>query len=191
MPPHGRRRRRTLGRCGSEMRALGVVNIAAGGTGGFPIRAGDSRTPMLEQAGARTQLAAIVSSPAVVVVRARRSHRTEPVELEDVAGYHDRPFAPATDPVSSAVCSSRLRGTSCCRHGRIRPHHRDPHPGGAVAGVGALNCGRSRVPVHAVGRERRRPLTHPRHRESAREPEWPSSSPDRRQACAVDRRRAR
>ncbi|MBS9371487.1 SulP family inorganic anion transporter [Rhodococcus sp. B50] len=150
----------------SEMRALGVVNIAAGVTGGFPICASGSRTPVLEQAGARTQLAgavgavtvaifllaapgataylpqaalaavvivaasalvdvralgrlwrvnkiefclsfaafvavglagvlrgvlvAIALSLAVVVVRAWRPHRTELVELEDVAGYHDR-----------------------------------------------------------------------------------------------------
>lgn len=38
----------------SEMRALGVVNIAAGATGGFPICGSGSRTPVLEQAGART-----------------------------------------------------------------------------------------------------------------------------------------
>ncbi|MCD2110935.1 SulP family inorganic anion transporter [Rhodococcus rhodochrous] len=150
----------------SEMRALGVVNIAAGATGGFPICGSGSRTPVLEQAGARTQLAgavgavtvaifllvapgataylpqaalgavvivaasalvdvralgrlwrvnkiefclsfaafvavglagvlkgvlvAIALSLAVVIVRAWQPHRTELVELEDVAGYHDR-----------------------------------------------------------------------------------------------------
>lgn len=150
----------------SEMRALGVVNIAAGATGGFPICGSGSRTPVLEQAGARTQLAgavgavtvaifllaapgataylpqaalaavviaaasalvdakglgrlwrvnkiefclsfaafvavglagvlrgvlvAIALSLAVVIVRAWQPHRTELVELEDIAGYHDR-----------------------------------------------------------------------------------------------------
>ncbi|WP_016696130.1 SulP family inorganic anion transporter [Rhodococcus rhodochrous] len=150
----------------SEMRALGVVNIAAGVTGGFPICGSGSRTPVLEHAGARTQLAgavgavtvaifllvapgataylpqaalgavvivaasalvdvralgrlwrvnkiefclsfaafvavglagvlkgvlvAIALSLAAVVVRAWQPHRTELVELEDVAGYHDR-----------------------------------------------------------------------------------------------------
>ncbi|KSZ59348.1 transporter [Rhodococcus pyridinivorans KG-16] len=150
----------------SEMRALGVVNIAAGATGGFPICGSGSRTPVLEQAGARTQLAgavgavtvavfllvapgataylpqaalgavvivaasalvdvralgrlwrvnkiefclsfaafvavglagvlkgvlvAIALSLAAVVVRAWQPHRTELVELDDVAGYHDR-----------------------------------------------------------------------------------------------------
>ncbi|MGX7725959.1 SulP family inorganic anion transporter [Rhodococcus pyridinivorans] len=150
----------------SEMRALGVVNIAAGATGGFPICGSGSRTPVLEQAGARTQFAgavgavtvaifllvapgataylpqaalgavvivaasalvdvralgrlwrvnkiefclsfaafvavglagvlkgvlvAIALSLAAVVVRAWQPHRTELVELEDVAGYHDR-----------------------------------------------------------------------------------------------------
>ncbi len=150
----------------SEMRALGVVNIAAGATGGFPICGSGSRTPVLVQAGARTQLAgavgavtvaifllaapgataylpqaalaavvivaasalvdvkglgrlwrvnkiefclsfaafvavglagvlrgvlvAIALSLAVVIVRAWQPHRTELVELEDIAGYHDR-----------------------------------------------------------------------------------------------------
>ncbi|AOD23705.1 SulP family inorganic anion transporter [Rhodococcus sp. D-6] len=150
----------------SEMRALGVVNIAAGATGGFPICGSGSRTPVLEQAGARTQLAgafgavtvaifllaapgataylpqaalaavviaaasalvdakglgrlwrvnkiefclsfaafvavglagvlrgvlvAIALSLAVVIVRAWQPHRTELVELENIAGYHDR-----------------------------------------------------------------------------------------------------
>ncbi|UTM35773.1 SulP family inorganic anion transporter [Rhodococcus pyridinivorans] len=150
----------------SEMRALGVVNIAAGATGGFPICGSGSRTPVLEQAGARTQLAgavgavtvaifllaapgataylpqaalaavviaaasalvdakglgrlwrvnkiefclsfaafvavglagvlrgvlvAIALSLTVVIVRAWQPHRTELVELENIAGYHDR-----------------------------------------------------------------------------------------------------
>ncbi|WMM75119.1 SulP family inorganic anion transporter [Rhodococcus pyridinivorans] len=150
----------------SEMRALGVVNIASGATGGFPICGSGSRTPVLEQAGARTQLAgavgavtvaifllaapgataylpqaalaavviaaasalvdakglgrlwrvnkiefclsfaafvavglagvlrgvlvAIALSLAVVIVRAWQPHRTELVELENIAGYHDR-----------------------------------------------------------------------------------------------------
>ncbi|UGQ60144.1 SulP family inorganic anion transporter [Rhodococcus pyridinivorans] len=150
----------------SEMRALGVVNIAAGATGGFPICGSGSRTPVLEQAGAHTQLAgavgavtvaifllaapgataylpqaalaavviaaasalvdakglghlwrvnkiefclsfaafvavglagvlrgvlvAIALSLAVVIVRAWQPHRTELVELENIAGYHDR-----------------------------------------------------------------------------------------------------
>jgi high affinity sulfate transporter 1 len=38
-----------------EMRAIGVSNIAAGAFGGFPVSASSSRTPVAEQAGARTQ----------------------------------------------------------------------------------------------------------------------------------------
>ena len=51
----------------SEMRALGVVNIAAGATGGFPICGSGSRTPVLEQAGARTQFAGAVGAVTVAI----------------------------------------------------------------------------------------------------------------------------
>jgi high affinity sulfate transporter 1 len=40
-----------------EMRGLGLANAATGALGGFPVSASTSRTPVAEQAGARTQLA--------------------------------------------------------------------------------------------------------------------------------------
>ncbi|MBC2641158.1 MULTISPECIES: SulP family inorganic anion transporter [unclassified Rhodococcus (in: high G+C Gram-positive bacteria)] len=51
----------------TEMKAIGVANIAGGLFGGFPISASGSRTPVAEQAGARTQLAGVVGALAVLV----------------------------------------------------------------------------------------------------------------------------
>ncbi|QTJ67884.1 SulP family inorganic anion transporter [Rhodococcus sp. ZPP] len=51
----------------TEMKAVGVANIAGGLFGGFPISASGSRTPVAEQSGARTQLACVVGALAVLV----------------------------------------------------------------------------------------------------------------------------
>ncbi|WP_072804285.1 SulP family inorganic anion transporter [Rhodococcoides yunnanense] len=51
----------------TEMKAVGVANIAGGMFGGFPISASGSRTPVAEQSGARTQLACVVGALAVLV----------------------------------------------------------------------------------------------------------------------------
>jgi high affinity sulfate transporter 1 len=51
-----------------EMGALGVVNVACGVTGGFPVSASSSRTPVAHAVGARTQLTGVVGAVAVVVV---------------------------------------------------------------------------------------------------------------------------
>lgn len=51
----------------TEMKAIGVANIAGGLFSGFPISASGSRTPVAEQAGARTQLAGVVGALAVLV----------------------------------------------------------------------------------------------------------------------------
>lgn len=45
-----------------EMTGLGLANIAGGLLGGFPVSASGSRTPVAEQAGARTQLAHVLSA---------------------------------------------------------------------------------------------------------------------------------
>ena len=45
-----------------EMAAIGAANIGAGLLGGFPISASSSRTPVAEQAGARTQLTGVVGA---------------------------------------------------------------------------------------------------------------------------------
>ncbi len=50
-----------------EMAAIGAANAAAGVFGGFPISASSSRTPTAEQAGAQTQLAAVVGALLIVV----------------------------------------------------------------------------------------------------------------------------
>lgn len=49
-----------------EMRAIGVANLASGVFGGFPVSASSSRTPVAEQAGARTQLVGVVAAAALV-----------------------------------------------------------------------------------------------------------------------------
>jgi high affinity sulfate transporter 1 len=51
-----------------EMMALGVANLACGGTGGFPVSASSSRTPVAQAVGARTQLTGVVGAAAVVVL---------------------------------------------------------------------------------------------------------------------------
>jgi high affinity sulfate transporter 1 len=51
----------------SEMRALGAVNVAAGVTGGFPVCGSGSRTPVVEEAGGRTQLVGVVGALTVLV----------------------------------------------------------------------------------------------------------------------------
>ena len=74
-----------------EMSAIGVANIAGGLLGGFPISASSSRTPVAEQAGAKTQLCSVVGALAD-----RRVHPRRPVGLTaylpvgDARGGRDR-----------------------------------------------------------------------------------------------------
>ena len=49
-----------------EMRAIGLSNVASGLFGGFPVSASSSRTPVAEQAGARTQLTGVVGALAII-----------------------------------------------------------------------------------------------------------------------------
>ena len=49
-----------------EMAAMGAVNVATGFLGGFPVSASSSRTPVAEQAGARTQLTGVVGALGVL-----------------------------------------------------------------------------------------------------------------------------
>jgi len=49
-----------------EMAAIGGANVATGFLGGFPISASSSRTPVAEQAGARTQLTGVVGAVLIV-----------------------------------------------------------------------------------------------------------------------------
>ena len=49
-----------------EMGAVGVANVAAGLLGGFPVSASASRTPVAEQAGARTQLVGVIGALMIV-----------------------------------------------------------------------------------------------------------------------------
>ncbi len=49
-----------------EMSAVGVANVAAGLLGGFPVSASSSRTPVAEQAGAKTQLVGVVGAVLMV-----------------------------------------------------------------------------------------------------------------------------
>ncbi|MEV4686601.1 SulP family inorganic anion transporter [Microbacterium sp. LWH3-1.2] len=50
-----------------EMAALGVANLAGGALGGFPVSGSSSRTPVAEQAGARTQLTGVVGAVLLIV----------------------------------------------------------------------------------------------------------------------------
>jgi high affinity sulfate transporter 1 len=50
-----------------EMRGIGLANLASGALGGFPVSASSSRTPVAEQAGARTQLTGVVGAALIVV----------------------------------------------------------------------------------------------------------------------------
>jgi high affinity sulfate transporter 1 len=51
-----------------EMGALGVANLACGATGGFPVSASSSRTPVAQAVGARTQLTGVIGAVAVALV---------------------------------------------------------------------------------------------------------------------------
>lgn len=51
----------------TEMKAIGVANVASGLFGGFPISASGSRTPVAEQNGAHTQVAGVVGAVAVLL----------------------------------------------------------------------------------------------------------------------------
>ncbi|MFC8680695.1 SulP family inorganic anion transporter [Microbacterium ureisolvens] len=50
-----------------EMSGLGIANVAGGALGGFPVSGSSSRTPVAEQAGARTQLTGVVGAVLLVV----------------------------------------------------------------------------------------------------------------------------
>jgi len=50
-----------------EMRGIGTANIATGLLGGFPISASSSRTPVADQAGAKSQLVGVVGAVLIVV----------------------------------------------------------------------------------------------------------------------------
>ncbi|MFW0793221.1 SulP family inorganic anion transporter [Gordonia sp. CPCC 205515] len=50
-----------------EMAAIGTANVATGFLGGFAVSASSSRTPVAEQAGARTQLTSVVGAVLIVV----------------------------------------------------------------------------------------------------------------------------
>jgi high affinity sulfate transporter 1 len=50
-----------------EMAAIGFANIASGALGGFSVSASSSRTPVAEQAGARTQLVGVIGAGLIVV----------------------------------------------------------------------------------------------------------------------------
>ncbi len=51
-----------------ELVALGVANVASGFFRGFPISASNSRTPVAEAAGSRTQLTGVVAAGALLVI---------------------------------------------------------------------------------------------------------------------------
>ncbi len=50
-----------------EMRGIGVANVATGLLSGFPISASSSRTPVADQAGAKSQLVGVVGAVLIIV----------------------------------------------------------------------------------------------------------------------------
>jgi high affinity sulfate transporter 1 len=50
-----------------EMRGVGAANVASGLFGGFPISASSSRTPVADQAGAKSQLVGVVGAVLILV----------------------------------------------------------------------------------------------------------------------------
>ena len=50
-----------------EMTGVGIANVAGGLFGGFPVSGSSSRTPVAEQAGARTQLTGVVGAVLLIV----------------------------------------------------------------------------------------------------------------------------
>lgn len=61
------RRRETVD-ANHELVALGIANVASGFFHGFPVSASNSRTPVAESAGARTQLTGVVAAVALLVI---------------------------------------------------------------------------------------------------------------------------
>ena len=55
-----------------ELAALGAANLACGLSGGFPVSASSSRTPVAVAVGARTQVTGMVGAVAVVLVHDRK-----------------------------------------------------------------------------------------------------------------------
>ena len=55
-------------RADTELAAMGVANLAAGITQGFPVGASGSRTAVNDQMGARTQLAGLLAAAAIALV---------------------------------------------------------------------------------------------------------------------------
>ena len=51
----------------SEMRGIGLANVAGGLLGGFPVSASSSRTPVAEEAGGRTQLVGVTGAVLLIV----------------------------------------------------------------------------------------------------------------------------
>ena len=61
------RRRETVD-ANHELVALGIANVASGFFHGFPVSGSNSRTPVAESAGARTQLTGVVAAVALLVI---------------------------------------------------------------------------------------------------------------------------
>ena len=69
----------------SEMRAVGITNIATGVLGGFPVAASSSRTPAAEAAGARTQVTALASAAMTALLLLAAPGATEVVPSSALA----------------------------------------------------------------------------------------------------------
>ncbi len=92
-----------------ELVALGVANIATGFVQGFPISSSGSRTPVAEQAGARTQLTGVVGAAAIAVM------------LVFVPGITTNLPTAALAAVVITACLSLVEVRGLVRLWRIRP----------------------------------------------------------------------
>ncbi len=92
-----------------ELVALGAANIATGFVQGFPISSSGSRTPVAEQAGARTQLTGIVGAAAIAVM------------LVFVPGITTNLPTAALAAVVITACLSLVEVRGLVRLWRIRP----------------------------------------------------------------------
>ncbi|HEY8199632.1 MAG TPA: SulP family inorganic anion transporter [Candidatus Limnocylindrales bacterium] len=92
-----------------ELVALGVANIATGFVQGFPISSSGSRTPVAEQAGARTQLTGVVGAGAIAIM------------LVFVPGITTNLPTAALAAVVITACLSLVEVRGLVRLWRIRP----------------------------------------------------------------------
>ena len=99
-----------------ELVALGAANVAAGFFQGFSVSSSSSRTPVAEEAGAKTQLTGLVGAAGDRPDAAVRSRpRPEPARCGAGRRGDRRGDQPDRDRRASASCTGCAGPSSCCR----------------------------------------------------------------------------